>query len=243
LQSELSDEFSFKQRDWPFRLSRLGQQITAEAALNGIYNIRTSVPKEQMDSAEAVCSHKALAEVERAFRSIQSLDLPIRPIHHWLETRVRADMLLCLLAHDVEWYLREARRALLFANEDLKAKTQRNPVAPAKRFVAVLKKAATDPLDDGSPASSFQTLLQELSTSVRNTCQPSSGHTAALTFQMITSPNPTQMRAMQMLQHHGVDTHSTTQDCSNSMSTRKYLRRRSELRPNRFPKECRFELR
>jgi hypothetical protein len=153
-----------------------------------------------MDSAEAVRSYKALAEVERAFRSMKTLDLHIRPIHHWLETRVRAHILLCMLAYYVEWHMREAWRALLFADEDLKPKTQRDPVAPAKRSIAALRKAATHTLDDGSPAHSFPTLLQELSTIVRNTCQPASGLTAALTFQMTTTPNPIQLRAIQMLQ-------------------------------------------
>ena len=94
----------------------------------------------------------------------------------------------------------KAWRALLFADEDLKPKTQRDPVAPAKRSVRALRKAATHTLDDGSSAHSFPTLLQELSTIVRNTCQPSSGVSATLTFQMTTTPNPTQLRAFQMLQ-------------------------------------------
>jgi hypothetical protein len=186
--------------DGQFTFHRFTEQIAAEAALDGIYIIRTSVPKEQMDSAEAVRSYKALAEVERAFRSMKTLDLHIRPIHHWLETRVRAHILLCMLAYYVEWHMREAWRALLFADEDLKPKTQRDPVAPAKRSVAALQKAATHTLDDGSSAHSFRTLLQELSTIVRNTCQPSLGATVALTFQMATMPNPTQLRAIQMLQ-------------------------------------------
>jgi transposase len=186
--------------DGHFEFHRLTEQIAAEAALDGIYIIRTSVPKKQMDSAEAVRSYKALAEVERAFRSMKTLDLHIRPIHHWLETRVRAHILLCMLAYYVEWHMREAWRALLFADEELEPKTQRDPVAPAKRSVAALKKAATHTLDDGSSAHSFRTLLQELSTIVRNTCQPSSSVSATLTFQMTTTPNPTQLRAIQMLQ-------------------------------------------
>ncbi len=186
--------------DGSFQFHRLPEQIAAEAALDGIYIVRTSVPKEQMDTAEAVRSYKALAEVERAFRSMKTLDLHIRPIHHWLETRVRAHILLCMLAYYVEWHMREAWRPLLFADEDLKSKTQRDPVAPAKRSDAALQKAATHTLEDGSSAHSFRTLLQELSTIVRNTCQTSSGEAAALTFQMTTTPNPTQMRAIQMLQ-------------------------------------------
>ena len=96
--------------------------------------------------------------------------------------------------------MREAWRALLFADEDLKTKTQRDPVAPAKRSAAALQKAATHTLEDGSSAHSFRTLLQELSTIVRNTCQPPSAVTPTLTFQMTTTPSPTQLRAIQMLQ-------------------------------------------
>ena len=192
--------FALTIEDGRFAFHRLTEQIAAEAALDGIYIIRTSVPIEQMDSAEAVRSYKALAEVERAFRSMKTLDLHIRPIHHWLETRVRAHILLCMLAYYVEWHMREAWRTILFADEDLKSKTQRDPVAPAKRSVAALQKAATHTLDDGSPAHSFSTLLQELSTIVRNTCQPPSGLNGALTFYMTTTPNPTQLRAIQMLE-------------------------------------------
>jgi transposase len=183
-----------------FEFHRLTEQIATEAALDGIYIIRTSVPKKQMDSAEAVRSYKALAEVERAFRSMKTIDLHIRPIHHWLETRVRAHIFLCMLAYYVEWHMREAWRELLFADEDLKRKTRRDPVAAATRSEAALQKVATHTLEDGSPAHSFRTLLEELSTMVRNTCQPSTGATASMIFQMTTIPNPTQQRALQLLQ-------------------------------------------
>lgn len=181
-----------------FEFHRLTEQMAAEAALDGIYVIRTSVPKKHMDSAEAVRSYKALAEVERAFRSMKTIDLHIRPIHHRLETRVRAHIFLCMLAYYVEWHLREAWRELLFADEDLKRKTRRDPVAAARRSEAALQKVAAHTLADGSPAHSFRTLLQELSTIVRNTCQPSVG--ASASFHMTTVPNPTQQRALQLLQ-------------------------------------------
>jgi len=183
-----------------FEFHRLTAHVAAEAALDGIYVIRTSVPKKHMDSAEAVRSYKALAEVERAFRSMKTIDLHIRPIHHWLEPRVRAHIFLCMLAYYVEWHMREAWRELLFAEEDLKRKTRRDPVAAARRSEAALQKVATHTLEDGSPAHSFRTLLQELSTIVRNTCQPCAGASASLTFQMTTLPNPTQQRALQLLQ-------------------------------------------
>jgi len=191
--------FALTIEDGRFEFHRLAEQVAGEAALDGIYIIRTSVPKKHMTSAEAVRSYKALAQVERAFRSMKTLDLHIRPIHHWLETRVRAHIFLCMLAYYVEWHMREAWRELLFADEDLKRKTRRDPVAAARRSDQAMQKVATHTLDNGSPAHSFRTLLQELSTIVRNTCQPASGATPALTFQMTTLPNPTQQRAIELL--------------------------------------------
>jgi transposase len=99
--------------------------------------IRTGVPKKQMSSADAVRNYKAVADVERAFRSLNTVDLKVRPIHHWLEDRVRA--LLCMLAYYVEWDLREAWRPLLFADEDQQAKAARDPVAPAQRLTIMMR--------------------------------------------------------------------------------------------------------
>src|SRR6185437_16095258 len=110
-----------------------------------------------------------------------TIDLHIRPIHHRLEDRVRAHIFLCMLAYYVEWHMREAWRELLFADEDLIRKTHRDPVAAAQRSEAALQKAATHTLEDGSQAHSFRTLLQELATIVRNTCQPSAVATASST--------------------------------------------------------------
>lgn len=183
-----------------FEFRRLEKQITAEAALDGIYVIRTSVPKKQMSSAEAVRSYKALAEVERAFRSMKTIDLHIRPIHHHLEGRVRAHIFLCMLAYYVEWHMREAWRELMFADEELERKKHRDPVAAAVRSEAALEKAATRTLKDGSPVHSFRTLLVELSTIVRNTCEARVGKNRSSTFQMTTTPNPAQHRALQLLQ-------------------------------------------
>jgi transposase len=183
-----------------FEFHRLEKQIAAEAALDGIYVIRTSVPKRQMTSAEAVRSYKALAEVERAFRSMKTIDLHIRPIHHHLEGRVRAHIFLCMLAYYVEWHMREAWRELMFADEDLQRKNHRDPVAAAERSEAALAKVATRTLKDGSPVHSFRTLLAELSTIVRNTCEPRVAHKRGSTFQTTTTPNPTQHQALQLLQ-------------------------------------------
>jgi hypothetical protein len=183
-----------------FTFKRLELQIAAEAALDGLYVIRTSVPKKQMSSAEAVRSYKALAEVERAFRSMKTIDLHIRPIHHHLEGRVRAHIFLCMLAYYVEWHMREAWRELMFADEDLERKKHRDPVAAAERSEAALEKIATRQLKDGSPVHSFRTLLGDLSTIVRNTCEARVGNKNGSTFQMTTLPNPAQQRALQLIQ-------------------------------------------
>src|SRR5258705_12516680 len=129
-----------------------------------------------MTSAEAVRSYKALAEVERAFRSMKTIDLHIRPIHHRLESRVRAHIFLCMPAYYVEWHMREAWRELMFADTDLQRKQHRDPVAVAERSEAALEKVASRTLKDGSPVHSFRTLLAELSTIVRNTCEARVGH-------------------------------------------------------------------
>ena len=116
-------------------------------------------------------NYKGLANVERAFRSLKSIDLQIRPIHHRLEDRVRAHLFVCMLAYYVQWHLREAWRELLFADEDQAAKTYRDPVAPATRSEEALCKVASRRIDDGTPAHSFNTLINELATIVRNTCR------------------------------------------------------------------------
>jgi len=197
---KVGKHFALDIEDARFEFQRLEPQIAAEAALDGLYVIRTSVPKKQMSSAEAVRSYKALAEVERAFRSMRTIDLHIRPIHHHLEGRVRAHIFLCTLAYYVEWHLREAWRELLFADEDLERKVHRDPVAAAERSDAALEKVARRTLKDGSPVHSFRTLLHELSTIVRNTCQARTGPHNNSTFQMITTPTPAQHRALQLLQ-------------------------------------------
>jgi hypothetical protein len=197
---KVGKHFALTIEESSFKFQRLEQQIAAEAALDGLYVIRTSVPKKQMSSAEAVRSYKALAEVERAFRSMKTIDLHIRPIHHRLEERVRAHIFLCMLAYYVEWHMREAWRELMFADEDLERKKHRDPVAPAERSDAALEKIATRKLKDGLPVHSFRTLLDELSTIVRNTCEARVARKPGTTFQMTTMPNPAQQRAMQLLQ-------------------------------------------
>ena len=173
--------------------------VAAEAALDGIYVIRTSLSKSQMSTAETVRSYKALAEVERAFRTLKTVDLEIRPIHHRLAGRVRAHIFLCMLAYYVEWHMREAWRPLLFADEDQAAKATRDPVAPAKRSLAAQEKALAKRLPDETPVHSFRTLVESLSTIVRNTCRPPGAPAGTPGFTVVTTPSPEQQRALDIL--------------------------------------------
>jgi len=174
-------------------------RVAAEAALDGIYVIRTSVPAARLGAADAVRHYKQLSDVERAFRALKTIDLKVRPIRHRLEARVRAHIFLCMLAYYVEWHMREAWRPLLFGDEDQAAKRTRDPVAPAKRSPAALRKVHTKVLDDGTPVHSFPTLLKELSSIVRNVCRPRSAGAEAPTFELTTTPTPTQHRAYELL--------------------------------------------
>jgi transposase len=146
-------------------------QIEAEARLDGIYVIRTSVPAEHLDAAETVKAYKDLARVERAFRSLKSVDLEIRPIRHWTADRVRAHVLLCMLAYHVEWHLRKALAPLLFHDTDLAAaKAERtSPVVATEPSETVKAKKATKRSADGQRVMSFPDLLAHLGTLVRNT--------------------------------------------------------------------------
>ena len=140
---KVGKHFELTITDTAVKYQILEPQVAAEAALDGIYVIRTALPKKQMAAPDAVRSYKALTQVERAFRSLKTVDLKIRPIHHRLENRVRAHIFLCMLAYYVEWHLIEAWRPLLFADEDQAAKATRDPVAPAKRSAAALEKVDT----------------------------------------------------------------------------------------------------
>lgn len=199
-QYKVAKHFALEIGPRSFAFERKAETIAAEAALDGVYIIRTSLARAQMDSADCVRNYKALANVERAFRSLKTVDLKVRPIHHRLANRVRAHILLCMLAYYVEWHMREAWRELMFADTEQQAKATRDPVAPAKRSKAALAKAASHALDDGAPVHSFATLLAELATIVRNTCRtPGAGDTAP-TFDIVTTPSAAQKHALQLLQ-------------------------------------------
>jgi hypothetical protein len=173
-------------------------RVEAEAALDGIYVIRTNVAAARLNAAEAVRHYKALTRVERAFRSLKTIDLHVRPIHHRLADRVRSHIFLCMLAYYVEWHMREAWRPLLFADEDQAAKARRDPVARARRSAAADEKATTHRLPNGTPVHSFRTLLEDLSTIVRNSCRIRE-HEDGSTFTVTTTPSPEQRRALELL--------------------------------------------
>ena len=176
------------------------QKLAQEATLDGIYVLRTPLRTEFIAAADIVRSYKSLSDVERAFRSMKTVDLKVRPIHHHLPDRVRSHILLCMLAYYVEWHMREAWRALLFADEDQAAKATRDPVAPAMRSEPAERKAQTHSLSDGTPAHSFRTLLDELSTIVRNTCRTTTDFAQAPTFTIVTQPDAVQQRALTLLE-------------------------------------------
>jgi hypothetical protein len=198
---KVAKHFELSIDDHAFSFARKLEAITAEAALDGIYIIRTSVSAAQMDAPSCVRHYKSLAQVERAFRSLKTVDLKVRPIHHRRCDRVRAHIFLCMLAYYVEWHMREAWRELMFADTDQAAKATRDPVAPAKRSKAAQAKAASHTLDDGTPAHSFSTLLADLAGIVRNTCRTPNAAPEAPTFHVLTTPNTKQQRAFELLRN------------------------------------------
>ena len=199
-QYKVAKHFELNIGETAFSFVRKHESIAAEALLDGIYIIRTSVSTDKMNAAECVRSYKSLAMVERAFRSFKGVDLKVRPIHHRLEDRVRAHLFLCMLAYYVEWHMREAWRELMFADGDQLAKTYRDPVAPAKRSKAALEKVSSHTLDDGSAAHSWPTLLAELAAIARNTCRAPQAGDSSPTFNITTTPNPKQKRALDLMQ-------------------------------------------
>ena len=197
---KVSKHFVLHITDNSFRFEIDQERVAAEAALDGIYVVRSSVSRETMDTDQTVRSYKLLSNVEHAFRCLKSVDLMVRPIRHRLEDRVRAHIFLCLLAYYVQWHMTEAWRPLLFADEDQESKASRDPVAPAERSDAALQKVHSKRLDDDSVVHSFRTLLDDLARVVSNICRCPGLGPEAPTFTKITTPNPQQQRALNLLQ-------------------------------------------
>jgi transposase len=195
---KVAKHFKLTIDDASFGFELLEDKVAEEAALDGLYVIRTAVRQRLMSADDTVRNYKALTALERAFRSLKTVDLQVRPIHHRLEHRVRAHIFLCMLAWYVEWHMREAWRELTFADEDQDAKLTRDPVAPARRSDKALSKVHTHRLGDGSNAHCFHTLLETLATVVRNTCRIPGDSTTA-TFDLVTTPNNLQLRAKDLI--------------------------------------------
>jgi len=190
-------ELNIREDAFDFEIDQ--NKVDAEAALDGIYVVRTSLPDTRMDADQAVRSYKNLSNVERAFRSFKTVDLMVRPIRHHLENRVRAHIFLCLLAYYVQWHMAEAWRPMLYADEDQQAKDSRDPVAPAKRSEQALQKVHTKELPNGSRVHSWRSLLNHLSAIVRNTCRCLNNRDNDATFNMDTNPDAAQKRALDLL--------------------------------------------
>jgi len=183
--------------DFTFRVDP--NKVEEDAVLDGIYIVRTCVSKERLTANETVRTYKSLSQVERAFRSFKSMDLHVRPIRHRLENRVRGHIFLCMLAYYVEWHMKEAWRSLLFSDEEQQAKTTRDPVAPAIRSQSAQLKAATKILVDGTTVHSFQSLLHQLSTIVRNSCRTRGVEATESLFEITTTPDAKQRVALDLI--------------------------------------------
>jgi Transposase DDE domain len=183
-----------------FSFSLNAEQVAAEAALDGLYVIRTSVEEADMSAEWAVLNYKRLAEIERGFRTLKGIDLSVRPIRHRLEGRVKAHILISMLAYYVQWHMIQAWAPLTFKDEaDADQARERDPVAPAQRSQAALDKVTSRQLPDGTPAMSFTRLLAHMATIVRNTMRSASARIGEATFTLTTRPNPKQQHALDLL--------------------------------------------
>lgn len=184
------DRFTYRRRE---------AQIAEEAALDGLDVIRTSVAAGTLASQEAVRAYKDLAKVERAFRCLKTVDLHVRPIYHWLDDRIRAHVLLCMLAYYVEWHLRQRWAAILFDDHDRQAAqaARKSVVAPAPRSEAARKKDLAKRTAANEPVHSLQTLLADLGTLCKNRVRLRSQ--AGSEFYLLTRPTPLQQRALDLL--------------------------------------------
>ena len=196
---KMGKHFQVQIEDDNFSYQRKQANIEKEESLDGIYVIRTNVPAEVLSSEQAVRNYKSLSAVERAFRSLKTVDLHVRPIHHRQPDRVRAHIFLCMLAYYVDWHMRQDLAPLLFDDSDRIAaqKMRTSVVAPAQRSPCAQAKAHSKRTPDDLPVHSFQTLLTDLATIVSNRVQPKDASTPA--FDIITTPTALQRRAFELL--------------------------------------------
>ena len=196
---KMAKHFDLTIEDARFVFARKSAEIAAEAALDGVYAVRTSMPAEAIGDAETVRAYKSLSMVERAFRCIKTIDLHVRPIHHWLADRVRAHVFLCMLAYHVEWHMRARLAPMLFDDDDAETAEQlrESPVAKAQRSPAAIAKQTTGRTADGAPVHSFKTLLADLATIVRNTV--ATALAPEHRFNIVTRPTWIQQKAFDLL--------------------------------------------
>ena len=195
---KMGKHFDLTIADDRFVFARKSEQIAQEAALDGLYAVRTSLPEETLADEATVKAYKSLSMVERAFRCLKTVDLHVRPIHHWLGDRVRAHVFLCMLAYYVEWHMRARLAPMLYDDDRAAAEALReSPVAKAQRSPAALAKSATGRTADGAPVHSFQTLLADLSTLARNTVVTANAPNSP--FTILTRPTPIQQKAFDLL--------------------------------------------
>jgi transposase len=193
---KVAKHFDLQITDTSFASTRRQAQITAEAALDGIYVIRTSVTADRLDTAEVVEAYKQLAGVERDFRSLKTIDLELRPIHHWRDGRVRAHVLVCMLACYLAWHLRRTLAPLTFT--DQLPPQRSDPVAPAQRSTDAAAKASRQQLADGTPVHSFRSLLDHLGTLTRNQVHIADQPHPVAT-ELLATPTPIQRRAFELI--------------------------------------------
>lgn len=198
--TKMGKHFKVEFTDDSFHFERKQANIEQEAALDGIYVVRTSLPKREIDADGVVRAYKQLANVERAFRSIKTTDLKIRPVFHYTADRVRSHIFLCMLAYYVEWHMREALAPMLFGEDDVDAAElgRTSVVAPATASPAAVAKARTKRTADGEPAHSFRTLLLDLATIAHNRVRTDAANNSP-TFTVITTPTSLQQRALSLL--------------------------------------------
>ena len=196
---KMKKHFDLTITDDAFSYARKTAEIAAEAATDGLYVVRTSLPEQTLGDADTVRSYKSLARVERAFRCIKTVDLNVRPVYHWLEGRVRAHVFLCMLAYYLEWHMRQCLAPMLFDDTDKdEAEAMRSSVvAQAQRSKAAVKKQTTGMTPDGRPVHSFRTLLADLATLARNTIVTAINPLYPLT--VATRPTQVQQKAFDLL--------------------------------------------
>jgi transposase len=196
---KMKKHFDLAITDPSFRFARKTAEIAAEAAMDGLYVVRTNLPEAKLDDAATVRSYKSLGQVEQAFRCLKRIDLQVRPVYHWLEGRVRAHVFLCMLAYYLEWHMRQRLAPMLFdeADPDAAEARRESVVRTAQRSPAAVKKQTTGFTPDGQPVHSFRSLLADLATVARNTIV--TAITPLYPITVVTRPTPLQQKAFDLL--------------------------------------------